>query len=113
MIGAGFGPPTLIASDVDGTLLDPSDVIAERTRRVLIRAADAGVELVPSTGRPPRWVPEITDQLAGTSAAVRYAVCANGAIVYDVRADEILYAAELGADVLAEIAEICARVVPG
>ncbi|MBY4570435.1 HAD family hydrolase [Gordonia sihwensis] len=105
--------PTMIASDVDGTLIDDDNRISGRTVSVLRRARERGVELVLATGRPPRWIPEITDQLAGTPAAVRYAVCANGAIVYDVAADTVLHAATLEPGALARIAEICADVLPG
>ncbi|QRY62472.1 HAD family hydrolase [Gordonia sp. PDNC005] len=108
-----FGPPTMIASDVDGTLIVGDDAISARTVDSLVRARAAGVELIPSTGRPPRWVPPITDQLADTPAAVRFAVCANGAIVYDVLADRILHAAELATDVLETLRDICMQAVPG
>lgn len=103
----------MIASDVDGTLIVGDDPISPRTVEVLLRARAAGVELVPSTGRPPRWVPPITDQLAGTAAATRFAVCANGAIVYDVLGDRILHAEELSTDVLETLRDICADAVPG
>ncbi|MCF8587286.1 HAD family hydrolase [Gordonia liuliyuniae] len=103
----------MIASDVDGTLIDDRNQITQPTVDVLVRAADAGVELVLSTGRPPRWIPEIAEQLAATPAAVRYAVCANGAIVYDVREDAVLFAAELGPDVLESLRTVCTELVPG
>ncbi|MGB3602355.1 HAD family hydrolase [Gordonia sp. (in: high G+C Gram-positive bacteria)] len=105
--------PTLIASDVDGTLIDDDNQITRRTREVLERAREQGVELVLATGRPPRWVPEITDQLAQSPAAIRYAVCANGAIVYDVLTDRVLHVSALAPDALAEIAAICAEALPG
>ncbi|EGD54102.1 HAD family hydrolase [Gordonia neofelifaecis] len=108
-----FGPPSMIASDVDGTLIDDRDRITPRTTAVLERARRRGVELVLATGRPPRWIPEITDQLADGPAAIRYAVCANGAIVYDVRADRVLHVAALAPETLARLADICGEVLPG
>ena len=108
-----FGPPSLIASDVDGTLIDDHNRISERTVAVLQRARAEGVELVLATGRPPRWIPEITEQLAETAAAVRYAVCANGAIVYDVAADRVLHVAALQPEALTQIADICVDLLPG
>ncbi len=110
---AVFGPPTLIASDVDGTLIDDANRVSARTIGVLAAAADAGVEFVLATGRPPRWIAEITDQFDGTRASVRYAVCANGAILYDVEHDRILESATLAPDLLADLGEIVYRALPG
>lgn len=108
-----FGPPSMIASDVDGTLIDDENRITERTVAVLERARAAGVELVLATGRPPRWIPEITEQLAETGAAIRYAVCANGAIVYDVLADRVAHVEALQPAELMKIADVCQELLPG
>lgn len=108
-----FGPPSLIASDVDGTLLDDNDRITERTRDVLIRAREAGTELVLATGRPPRWVDPISDQLAGTPAALRYAVCANGAVLFDVADRRVLRVSALAPDVLEHLAAMVLAELPG
>lgn len=78
--------PLLIASDVDGTLLDAFERLSERTLAVVRRVADAGVPIVLATGRPPRWIPSVA-QAAGLTG---YAVCANGAVLYDIGADRIV-----------------------
>jgi HAD superfamily hydrolase (TIGR01484 family) len=46
--------PRLVATDVDGTLLDPTDQVSERTRAAVHRVVAAGVPFVLVTGRPPR-----------------------------------------------------------
>ena len=46
--------PRLVATDVDGTLLDPADQVSARTRAAVHRVVAAGVPLVLVTGRPPR-----------------------------------------------------------
>ena len=90
--------PSLIASDVDGTLLDDQNRVSPATVETITDAARAGVDLVLATGRPPRWIAQVTDQLAVPEdlvelrpggSLVRYAVCANGAIIYDVENDRI------------------------
>lgn len=108
-----FGPPTLIASDVDGTLIDDGNRVSPRTLSVLAAARAAGVEFVLATGRPPRWIAEITDQFAGTEAFVRYAVCANGAIIYDAEHDRVLWSANLEPDALVKLGEIAYQQIPG
>ncbi|MDY6808163.1 MAG: HAD family hydrolase [Actinomycetota bacterium] len=108
-----FGPPTLIASDVDGTLIDDENRVSRRTIDVLAAAVDRGVDFVLATGRPPRWIAEITDQLEGTAAHVRYAVCANGAILYDVAHDRVISAATMEPDILEKLVDSAYRQLPG
>ncbi|MFT3901400.1 MAG: HAD family hydrolase [Gordonia sp. (in: high G+C Gram-positive bacteria)] len=113
--------PSLIASDVDGTLLDDRNRVSPATVDAVVSAARSGVDLVLATGRPPRWIAEVTDQLVVPDdlvearpggSLVRYAVCANGAIVYDVENDRILSAAELEVPRLRKLIEIVEDVLP-
>ncbi len=109
----GFdGQPTLIASDVDGTLIDDQNTVSPFTIDVLGAACSAGAEFVLATGRPPRWIAEITDQFPGSAVNVRYAVCANGAIIYDVAHDRIVHSSLLQTDQLAVLREVIARRLP-
>ncbi|GED96318.1 putative hydrolase [Gordonia crocea] len=113
--------PSLIASDVDGTLLDDENKVTAATVDAVTAATRAGVDLVLATGRPPRWIAEVTDQLVVPEdlvavrpggSLVRYAVCANGAIVYDVENDRVLHAAELDVPRLRKLVEVLAEVLP-
>ncbi|MFT4044452.1 MAG: HAD family hydrolase [Gordonia sp. (in: high G+C Gram-positive bacteria)] len=106
------GPPTLIATDVDGTLIDDANVVSPYTIDILAAACSAGTEFVLSTGRPPRWIAEVTDQFAGAGVVARYAVCANGAVVYDIERDTVLHAATLLPQQLAELRAVITRVLP-
>jgi Cof subfamily protein (haloacid dehalogenase superfamily) len=101
--------PALIASDVDGTLLDQHEMITPRTRAAVRAAVDSGVQFVLATGRPPRWIAPVVDALGLTPMAV----CANGAVIYDSATDRILSARTLSPEVLAELAEVATRVIPG
>ena len=55
--------PRLVATDVDGTLLDPDDRVTPRATAVIDRLVAAGVEFVLVTGRPPRWIPPVLAEL--------------------------------------------------
>ncbi len=101
--------PALVATDVDGTLLDSREMITRRTRDAVSAAVAAGVTFVLATGRPPRWIPPVVEQLGFAPLAV----CANGAVVYDAATDRVISAQTLPVDVLSELAEIATRVVPG
>lgn len=76
----------LIATDLDGTLLRDDRTLSPRTQATLARAVEAGTRLVLVTARPPRFV----QALAQTLGVAGLAICCNGAIVYDIHADELL-----------------------
>ena len=101
--------PAMIATDVDGTLLDEDENISSRNRAAARALVDAGVQFVLATGRPPRWIRPVIDQLGFAPMAV----CANGAVIYDSAADRIVSANTLSADLLGELAEVATRVIPG
>jgi Cof subfamily protein (haloacid dehalogenase superfamily) len=101
--------PALIATDVDGTLLDDDERITARTRAAVHAAVDSGAHFVLATGRPPRWVAPVVDALG----LAPMAVCANGAVIYDPSTDRILSARTLSPELLAELAEMALRVIPG
>lgn len=101
--------PALIASDVDGTLLDEDERVTPRTRDAVRAAVGAGAQFVIATGRPPRWIAPIVDALGFAPMSV----CANGAVLYDPATDRILSARTLSADALAVLAEIALRAIPG
>jgi len=101
--------PLLIATDVDGTLLDENESVTPRTKTAVLAAIDAGTQFVLATGRPPRWISPVVEELGFAPMAV----CANGAVLYDSAADHILWARTLSVDVLRELAEVATRVIPG
>lgn len=70
----------LIATDLDGTLLDPSGRIPTANRDALLAAADAGVRVVVATGRPIRWL-ECLDDVRDAEPLV---IVSNGAALYDL-----------------------------
>jgi Cof subfamily protein (haloacid dehalogenase superfamily) len=101
--------PKLVASDVDGTLLTPLDEVSERTAAVVGRVLAAGIPFALVTGRPPRWVPHIA-QAAGLDG---YAVCANGAALYDIGADRVVWQRGLDPVQLSDLASALDSALPG
>lgn len=100
--------PELVASDVDGTLLDPLERITERTGRMIQAVVAAGVPFVLVSGRPPRWIPPVSDAAGLTG----YAVCANGATVYDIGKDEVLSVRGLDPVQLGDIVHAVSAALP-
>jgi Cof subfamily protein (haloacid dehalogenase superfamily) len=70
--------PRLIATDLDGTLLDPSGTLTARSAAALQAAADAGVLVVFASGRPPFIAAR---EIEAAGHGVHYGVMANGTIV--------------------------------
>ncbi|SCL22393.1 hypothetical protein GA0070616_2528 [Micromonospora nigra] len=101
--------PRLVASDIDGTLLRDDRTLSPHTAAVLTRISAAGTPVVLVTGRPIRWLKLVYDQLDKPLPAV----CANGAVVYDPDADEVLRADPLAPELLAEVARRLRAEVPG
>ncbi|NEA23360.1 Cof-type HAD-IIB family hydrolase [Actinomadura bangladeshensis] len=90
--------PRVIATDLDGTIVRSDGTVSARTVAALARVERAGAMLVMVTGRPPRWMTDI-------AAAVDHhgvAICANGAVVYDLHTETILETREIPPDVIAE-----------
>ncbi len=76
----------MIASDIDGTLLRDDGTMSDRTVAALAAAEDAGIVVVLCTGRPPRWMKPIAEATGHHGLAV----CANGAIVYDLHTETVV-----------------------
>lgn len=91
----------LVALDLDGTLLDPDKRVSSRTEAALRRAAAAGAEIVPASGRYYGAFPDQVRQLD----FVRYVIAVNGAEVLDLRTGETLYAAEIPLETALRIME--------
>ncbi|WP_416901876.1 HAD family hydrolase [Micromonospora echinospora] len=101
--------PRLVATDIDGTLLGPDRTLSPYTARVLERISTQGTPVVLVTGRPIRWLQVVYDQLHAPLPAI----CANGAVVYDPAADEVLRADPLAPELLTEVARRLRAAVPG
>lgn len=80
----------LAAFDLDGTLLDDKKNIPPENLRMLRRAAEEGLLLVPATGRIPAGMPEELMRLP-----IRYGVLVNGAMLYDFERGETIAREEI------------------
>ncbi|MFC4062997.1 Cof-type HAD-IIB family hydrolase [Planomonospora corallina] len=89
----------LIATDLDGTALRSDGTVSPRTAAAFARVESAGAVLVFVTGRPPRWMHTV-------AGAVRHrglAICANGALVYDLHTEKIVKSHLIQPEVLEEV----------
>jgi len=101
--------PRLIATDLDGTLVTPTEKVSERNAGALARATAAGCQVVLVTGRPARWLPSIYQQLGGAYPAV----CGNGAAIYDTVTDTVLDTSPMPTEVLVQVCDRLRGAIPG
>ncbi|MEJ5920292.1 HAD family hydrolase [Corynebacterium sp. H78] len=95
-------PPLFVASDIDGTFLDSRERVSPRLRAVVARMLRRGVPLSLATGRPPRWLYPVLEQIPVRPLCV----CANGAIIYDSATDTIVHTKTLTPEVQRMVVDI-------
>ena len=101
-------PPRLVASDLDGTLVRSDGSISDRTVAALQAAEAAGIAVVFVTGRPPRWMAEVARRTGHTGLAI----CANGALVYDLHAERVVEEHPLSVEVARDLVRRLREALP-
>lgn len=82
---------SLIAMDVDGTLLGKNKILSARTKTVLAKAAAGGVHLVVASGRAVQAIPSDLLNIDG----VKYAITSNGSSIFSVEERKRIYRRDL------------------
>jgi hydroxymethylpyrimidine pyrophosphatase-like HAD family hydrolase len=101
--------PLLVATDLDGTIVRGDGTISGRTVAAFLRAEAAGARFVLVTGRPPRMMPPIAAAFGHRGTAI----CANGALAYDMRTETIEALHLIPQPLLAPVAAALRAAVPG
>ncbi|MBR1771852.1 MAG: HAD family hydrolase [Lachnospiraceae bacterium] len=95
-------PYSLIAIDVDGTLLTSEKKILPETLLALKRVSDKGVQLSFATGRAFVEMAEFF----GLTPMIRYAILYSGAILYDCAMKKTLFKMEIPAALFGDIIQV-------
>ena len=93
----------LVAIDLDGTMLDSYGVVTENTKNVLKKVEEQGVEVIIASGRPIDSIKEIAKEINSKN----YFIAGNGAIIYDIKNDKIIYEKTMQKQKVLEIIKIC------
>ncbi|HEX7188533.1 MAG TPA: HAD family hydrolase [Actinomycetes bacterium] len=101
-------PPRLVATDLDGTIIPWDGEITDRTVAALQAVEARGVPLVLVTGRPPRWMADVAQRTGHTGVAV----CANGALLYDLHTEEVVDSFPISVEVGLEVARRLREALP-
>jgi HAD superfamily hydrolase (TIGR01484 family) len=99
----------LVASDLDGTLLRPGQTVSDRTRAALAAAREAGITVVLVTGRQPRSLAPVAERIGVGGIAI----CANGALIWDLDTGTMVDSTPLAAEVATRLVHAVREAVPG
>ena len=99
----------LVATDCDGTILRPDGTISERTVAAFTRVEAAGARFVLVTGRPPR----VMGAIAAAFGHRGTAICANGALTYDLKTEATQARHLIPAPVLEAACQALRAAIPG
>ena len=101
--------PRLVASDLDGTIVRSDGTISARTVAALAAVETAGVPFVMVTGRPVRWMSQISEMTGHHGLAI----CANGALAYDLHTEQVVRSSLLSASAARDVVRALREAIPG
>jgi Cof subfamily protein (haloacid dehalogenase superfamily) len=99
----------VVATDLDGTLLDAAGQVSSRAAQAVRAARAAGIHVVPVTGRPPQalW------HLARAGGMGPFGVCSNGAAVVDLEGSCVVETDPIAGEVAARLVDQTRDAFPG
>lgn len=93
----------LIAIDLDGTLLNSNGIMSNETKETLQKINDKDIKIVLASGRMVDSIKTISNEIGNQ----KYLIAGNGAIVYDIEKQEILYKNYLKKEKVLDVIKIC------
>lgn len=93
----------MIAIDLDGTLLNSNGVVSEENKNMLQKLINKNVEIVLASGR----MIDSTKTIAEEIGCKKYFIAGNGAIVYDIEKEQIIYENFLKKEKVLDVIKIC------
>ncbi len=93
----------MIGLDLDDTVLNSEKQMTQRVQDAIKKAIDAGIIVLPVTGRSLSALPAEFVNISGVS----YAVCTNGAAVYDIKNNKVISQNGFSKENIFKVLEIC------
>ena len=93
----------LVVIDLDGTMLNSYGIVTENTKNTIKKIEEQGIEVIIASGRPIDSIKEIAKEIESKN----YFIAGNGAIIYDIKKDKIIYEKTLSKEKVLEIIKIC------
>ena len=93
----------LVAIDLDGTMLNSYGIVTQNTKEKIKKVIQKGTKVVIASGRPIDSIKAIAEEIGSKE----YFIGGNGAIIYDIKKDEIIYEKFLNKQKVLEIIDLC------
>ena len=93
----------LVAIDLDGTMLNSYGEVTENTKRVIKETMKKGTEVIIASGRTIDSIKSIAQDIQSN----KYMIAGNGAIIYDIQNDCIIYERYIPKSKALDIIKIC------
>ena len=91
----------LVTVDLDGTLLNSYGEVTENTKEKIKKTQEKGVEIMIASGRPIDSIKTIAEEINSK----KYFIAGNGAIIYDIQKEKIIYEKYIPRQKIIEICE--------
>ncbi len=93
----------LVAIDLDGTMLDSYGQVTENTKAVIQKTIEKGTDVIIASGRPIDSIKTIAKEIGSN----KYFIAGNGALIYDIQKNEVLYEKYMKKEKVLEIIKNC------
>ena len=93
----------LATVDLDGTMLNSYGIVTENTKKAIKKTIEKGTDVVITSGRPIDSIKTIAKEIGSNN----YFIAGNGALIYDIKKDEIIYEKYMTKQKVLEIIKIC------
>ena len=95
----------LIAIDIDGTLLNSYGEVSQRNKQAIQNAINKNIDVILTSGRMPKAILPIANEINSH----KYLISGNGAAIYDIQKEKILYNNYLSKSKTLEIIDFCEK----
>ncbi len=93
----------LAVIDLDGTMLNRNGEVSEKTKEIVKKCMDKGIEIVLASGRTTYSIKTIAEEIGIKG----YFIAGNGALVYDIQKNESIYQNYMKKEKVLEIIKLC------
>lgn len=93
----------LVAVDLDGTMLNSYGIVTENTKKIIKKTIEKGTDVIIASGRPIDSIQTIAKEIGSKN----YFIAGNGALIYDIKNNQVIYEKYMSKQKVLEIIKLC------